>query len=75
VDRFHRENPEAIRAICLKEDELDDLETMPYTHPDDALLTLSPAIIQTFFQQIGPYSPLLHDGDQRQVITIEMLLG
>jgi hypothetical protein len=75
VDRFHWENPEAIRAICLKEEELDDLETMPYTHPDDASITLGPAIIQTFFQQTGPYSPLVHDGDQRQVVTIEMLFG
>jgi hypothetical protein len=49
VDRFHQENPKAIRAICLKEEELDDLEAIPYTHPDDASLTLSPAIIQTFF--------------------------
>jgi hypothetical protein len=48
---------------------------MPYTHPDDASVTLGPAIIQTFFRQTGPYSPLLRDGDQRQVITIKMLLG
>jgi hypothetical protein len=75
VDRFHQENPEAIRAICLKEEELDNIETMPYTHPDDALLTLGPAIIQTFFRQTGPYSSLICDGDQRQVVTIEMLLG
>jgi hypothetical protein len=75
VDRFHRENPEAIRAVCLKEGEVDNLETMPYNHPDDASLTLGPAIIQTFFHESGPYSPILRDGDQRQVITIEMLLG
>jgi hypothetical protein len=75
VDRFHQENPEAIRAICLKEGEIDDLEAMPYIHPDNALVTLGPAIVQTFFRQTGPYSPLLRDGDQRQVITIEMLLG
>jgi hypothetical protein len=74
VDRFHRENPKAIRTICLKEGEIDDSEAMPYTHPDDASLTLGPAIIQTFFRQTGPYSPILHDGDQRQVITIKMLL-
>jgi hypothetical protein len=48
---------------------------MSYTHPDDVSLTLGPTIIQTFFRQTGPYSPLLRDGDQRQVITIEMLLG
>jgi hypothetical protein len=36
-------------VICLKEEELDKMEVMPYTHPNDALLTLSPAIIQTFF--------------------------
>jgi hypothetical protein len=75
VDRFHRENPKAIRAICLKEEEVDNFEAMPYTHPDDASLTLSPAIIQSFFRQTGPYSPLIRDSDQRQVITIKMLLG
>jgi hypothetical protein len=75
VDRFHRENPKAIRAICLKEEELDNIETMPYIHPDDALLTLGPTIIQTFFRQTGPYSPLICNSDQRQVVTIEMLFG
>jgi hypothetical protein len=75
VDRFHQENPEAIRAICLKEEEVNDFEAMPYTHPNDASLTLGPTIIQSFFQQTGPYSPLLCDSDQRQVITIKMLLG
>jgi hypothetical protein len=49
VDRFHQENPKAIRAICLKKEELDNIETMPYTHPDDASITLGPTIIQTFF--------------------------
>jgi hypothetical protein len=75
VDRFHRENPEAIRAICLKEEEIDNFEAMPYNHPDDASLTLGPAIIQSFFCESGPYSPILRDGDHRQVITIKMLLG
>jgi hypothetical protein len=75
VDRFHRENPKAIRAICLKEEEIDNCEAMPYTHPDDALITLGPAIVQTFFCSTGPYSPLVCSGDPRQVITIEMLLG
>jgi hypothetical protein len=74
VDRFHQENPKAIRAICLKEEELDDMEAMPYTHPDDASLTLSPAIIQTFFCEGGPYSPIVHNSGQRRVVTIEMLL-
>jgi hypothetical protein len=49
VERFHQENPEAIRAICLKEEELDGMGEMPYTYPDDASLTLGPTIIQTFF--------------------------
>jgi hypothetical protein len=74
VDRFHWENPKAIRAICLKEEELDDMEAMPYTHPDDALLTLGPTIIQTFFCEGGPYSPIVCNGNQRHVVTIEMLL-
>jgi hypothetical protein len=74
VDRFHQENPKAIRAICLKEEELDNMEAMPYTHPDDDLLTLGPAIIQTFFCEGGPYSPVVRNSDQRQVVTIEMLL-
>jgi hypothetical protein len=42
VDRFHQENPELIRAICLKEEELDDMETMPYFHPDSATNTTHP---------------------------------
>jgi hypothetical protein len=75
VDKFHRENSKAIRAICLKEEEIDDLEAMPYTHPNDASLTLGPAIIQSFFRESGPYSPILRSGDHGQIITIKMLLG
>jgi hypothetical protein len=48
---------------------------MPYTHPNDASLTLGPAIIQTFFRQTGPYSPIIRNSGQRSVITVEMLLG
>jgi hypothetical protein len=50
------------------------MEIMPYTHPDDALLTLGPTIIQTFFCEGGPYSPVIHNSDQRHVVTLEMVL-
>jgi hypothetical protein len=75
VDRFHQENPKAIRAICLKEEELDNMETMPYTHPDNVVSTLHSATLQTFLHGGGPYSPIVINGDQRPVVTIEMLLG
>jgi hypothetical protein len=75
VDRFHQENPKAIRAICLKEDKLDSMETMPYIHPDNAACTFGSTATQTFFQQGGPYSPIIHNSDQRPVVTIKMLLG
>jgi hypothetical protein len=75
VDRFHRENPEAIRAIDLKEDELDEEKTMPYIHPDNGSITVSSAIAHTFFQEGGPYSPILRLGDDRPIVTLKMLLG
>jgi hypothetical protein len=42
VDRFHRENPEAIRAICLKEEELDNMGVMSHPHSDDTTVRTSP---------------------------------
>jgi hypothetical protein len=62
-------------VIWLKEEELDNMKAMPYTHPDDARVTFGSAIIQSFFWEGGPYSPILHDHDSRPVITIKMLLG
>jgi hypothetical protein len=47
VDRFHQENPEAIRAICLKEDELDDEKAMSHFHPTSATDRTSPTTCWT----------------------------
>jgi hypothetical protein len=42
VDRFHRENPKAIRAICLKEGEIDDFKAMPDPYLDGPNVRTSP---------------------------------
>jgi hypothetical protein len=47
VDRFHQENPKAIRAICLKE-ELDNLETMPNPNLNGPNARTSPMTCWTF---------------------------
>jgi hypothetical protein len=74
VDRFYQENPEAIRAIDLKEEELDKNESMPYVHSTNAMSTVHSATLQTFFPQ-RPVTPVVCCGDQPHLITVEMLLG
>jgi hypothetical protein len=52
VDKFHQENPKAIRAMDLKEEELDRMETMPYVPPANAPYATSnipSATFQSFY--------------------------